>query len=117
MKNDTLTRYAAVIPVLVKAGCEPTPFMRAAMFDDDMKPKTVGKMYREPIIAVLEQWFHQTAVPWADCEEGVFCISPNWDEGVWVWHVDGKVHQHPDPTEANIQCLEALAEVIGASNE
>jgi hypothetical protein len=65
--ETTLARYAKAIAAVVEAGGpEPTPFMRAAMFDDDMKPKTVGRIYREPLIAVLEKYVREDVVVWFD---------------------------------------------------
>jgi hypothetical protein len=111
--RDILTRYAAVIPVFVDAGCEPP------MHLCEGREATI-----EVEIAVLEQWFTQTVVPWADEGDIASVVPPrNIPYTQWKWFVftneseRDKNGSDPDPTEANIQCIEALAEVIGASDE
>ena len=126
--KDTLQRWAAVVPVFVEAGCDrPPEYLQIEEYVGDYAALIWPEMHDDhslvdvheyihndrAAIAVLEQWFSQTVVPWADCEEGVLCGPPYWAEGVWVWHVSGEVGQHPSPTESFIQCAEALAGVIG----
>lgn len=106
MTSETLKRYAAVVPVLVDAGCE-------------APPNTYMDLHNVPevSIAVLEQWFHQTVVPWA---RKTYCNVqiPDENEGLWIWGVEDNgrwvgENDSTSPTEANIQCAEALAKVIG----
>jgi len=95
---------------LVQAGCEPTPFMRAAMLDDDMKPKTVGDMYREPAIAVTKAWFAEKVVPWFEVSTGQNVYLPKWYSAPKEFQgsLGDLRFYNPDPTEAFVQCLEAL---------
>lgn len=106
MTNQSiLTRYAAVVPVLVDAGCEAPPIdIRRYPFEPSTR------------IAVLEQWFQQTVVPWVHATFEWHFEQPRYSEGFkhWYWLVGTPFESFdPDPTEANIQCLESLVEVIG----
>jgi len=109
MTSEILKRYAAVVPVLVDAGCE-------------APPNTYMDLHNVPevSIAVLEQWFHQTVVPWVHATFEWAFYPPKYDDNFesWCWSIGSPFMENSkDPTKANIQCLEELAEVIGASNE
>lgn len=107
-----LSRYAKAIASVVEAGGpEPTPFMRAAMFDDDMKPKTVGRIYREPIIAVLEKYVREDVVVWAE-RDAIYMVEPCRKDGSWVYCVGDTFVDVEFPTEAHIAFLEAIASVV-----
>lgn len=117
-----LPRYAKAIAKVVEAGGpRPTPFMRAAMFDDDMKPKTVGRIYREPIIAVLEKYVRDDVDRFALRKFGLRIAYPRcrFALDIWDWAIDGvdsptgRINGSADsPDIAMVEVLEAIASVV-----
>ena len=108
--NEALTRWSAVVPVLVGAGCaEPS----STFMDLHNIP--------EVAIAALEKWFRETVVVWFRSNYAN-CQIPDEVEGLWVWGIEwcGKWQGRNDqvcPTEANIACAEALAKLVGDTAE
>jgi hypothetical protein len=118
--DNHITRWAAVVPVLADAGC-PFPYRL-----DPNEPYLLDSLLctiadtEEAIIAVLEQWFAQTVVPWWKAKGRMGDIVPSdlippeycSIDKSWRWYVDGGLQWNPNPTEAFIQCAEALAKTI-----
>lgn len=119
MKNDILTRYAAAAAVLVEAGCEAPKYKlvdcgRKVGFKGE-RPYHENTYDQSLLIAYYEQWFHQTVVPWVykTFEWAVYLPGYNEKFDRWFWAVGSPFMENdPDPTEANIQCAEALAGVV-----
>ena len=126
--TDTLNRWAAVVTVLVEAGCEgpnqtmsiPNGFIvgTTARHDGELKPDaddSMGVFNDQAVIAVLEQWFSQTVVPWFEKTTGQNVYVPKWYSAPKEFQGSlGDLRFYdPSPTESFIQCAEALAGVIG----
>ena len=77
--------------------------------------------WQATVIAVLEQWFSQTVVPWVQNEHDIYVEVPAHSSGLWIWAFGKMMGElrptdrgsDPSPTEAYLQCAEALAGVIG----
>jgi len=112
--QQTLQRFAAVIPVLVEAGCEECHWgMGIDMYLNNRSECTKDEQshWEGLYITVLKEWFREKVVVWAYklCE----IQPPEYDGDTWLWLVHSVEGSDPDPTEAYIQCAEALARVIG----
>jgi len=112
-QQTTLQRFAAVIPVLVEAGC-PEP------------PNTYMDLHNVPeaAIAVLKEWFREKVVVWAEPQTGFYIDTPEHHNAKWYWEIGehrtddpDQSGSDPDPTEATLQCAEALARVIGGKGD
>lgn len=126
MTNEqTITRWAAVVPVFVQAGCE----FRYRF--DEYEPHILDNLLctvattEEACIAVLEQWFAQTVVPWAWLQHDINIFwqsgggmtngikspcDPKW----WIETWNGEVLAEG----CLLTCAEALAKVVkGASDD
>ena len=106
--NNTPNRWAAVVPVLVEAGCEGPPSISLHL----ISPRSAGKTWLA--VAAFEKWFSQTVVPWIEAE--LHELDPPFydsDDGRWYWCVHDDSGSDPSPTEAYLQCAESLAGVIG----
>lgn len=128
MTSNHLTRLSAVVPVLVEAGCPGLPiglnlaptsgtFLISLYAANILVDDSDAEREKGVVVARLEQWFNHTVVPWAE-SIGIAAIPPEHHRGEWYWRVfrigsDTKTGgKNPDPTEAFVQCIEALTEVV-----
>lgn len=131
-----LERISKCIPVLVEAGCPTFPDYIYAYQDawcirhQSGDSDATGDPYfvyspvdDKAIIAVLKEWFAETVVPWFYSQHENSVVRLPWFctlKQAFGWRVDVDMFvtsgasegSDPDPTEAFVQCLEALCEVL-----